>query len=75
MKKALLGVVFTFILGLAINAHAVSLTLEGVGRSVSVGNSQALYASDSGGSAVPITAVGMPAPGRRPSSPNSASRR
>ncbi len=63
MKKALLGVIFTFILGLAIDANAVSLTLDGVGSGVSVGNSQAVYASDSGGQATPITAVGMPAPG------------
>ncbi len=63
MKKALLGVTFTFILGLTCNAHAVSLTLEGVGSSITVGNSQALYASDSGGQATAITAVGMPAPG------------
>ncbi len=63
MKKALLGVTFTFILGLAIDAHAVSLTLDGVGSGVSVGNAQAVYASDSGGQATPITAVGMPAPG------------
>ena len=62
MKKAQLGILVTFILGLSINAHAVSLTLEGVGSSVSVGNSQALYASDSSGRAVPVTAVGMPAP-------------
>src|SRR5271166_5038908 len=63
MKKAQLGVVITFILGLSFNAHAVSLTLEGVGSSVTVGNSQALYASDSSGHAVPVTAVGAPAPG------------
>src|SRR5579862_4535812 len=63
MKKAWLGVIVTCILGLASYAHAVSLTLEGVGSSVSVGNSQALYASDSTGRAVRITAVGMPAPG------------
>jgi hypothetical protein len=63
MKKAQLGVVFTFILGLSFNAHAVSLTLEGAGSGVSVGNSQALYASDSGGHAVAVTAVGWPAPG------------
>jgi hypothetical protein len=63
MKKAQLGVIVTFILGLCLDAHAVSLTLEGVGTSVSVGTSQALYASDSGGNAVRITAVGAPAPG------------
>ncbi len=63
MKKAQLGVVFTFIFGLCINAHAVSLTLEGVGAGVNLGSSQALYASDSTGRAVRVTAVGMPAPG------------
>ncbi len=64
MKKAWLGgVIVTFIFVLTVNAHAVSLTLEGVGSSVSVGNSQALYASDSTGRAVRITAVGMPGPG------------
>jgi hypothetical protein len=63
MKKAQLGVIVSFILGLSMNAHAVSLTLEGVGTSVSVGTSQALYASDSGGRATKVTAVGMPAPG------------
>src|ERR1700733_10565361 len=66
MKKAQLGLVVsfiaTFVLALSVNAHAVSLTLEGVGSSVSVGNSQALYASDSSGRAVRISAVGMPAP-------------
>ena len=62
MKKAQSGVIVTFILGLCINAGAVSLTLEGAGTDVSVGNSQALYASDSTGRAVPVTAVGMPAP-------------
>jgi len=63
MKKAQWGAVVIFILGLNIDAHAVSLTLEGAGNGVSVGNSQALYASDSSGTAVPVTAVGMPAPG------------
>src|ERR1700736_1900195 len=63
MKKARWGIAVIFILGLSINAHAVSLTLEGVGSSVSIGTSQALYASDSGGHAVRVIAVGMPAPG------------
>ncbi|HLI78800.1 MAG TPA: hypothetical protein VKV03_02390 [Candidatus Binataceae bacterium] len=66
MKKALLGLVVsfiaTFVLALSVDVHAVSLTLEGVGSSVSVGNSQALYASDSNGRAVLISAVGMPSP-------------
>ena len=66
MKKAHLGLVVsfiaTFVLALCFDTHAVSLTLEGVGGSVSVGNSQALYASDAGGRAIQIAAVGMPAP-------------
>jgi len=65
MKKALAGVVASFIvvLGLSFDVHAVSLTLEGVGNSVSVGNSQALYASDYSGRAIQICAVGNDAPG------------
>jgi hypothetical protein len=63
MKKAQLGVIVTLILAFSINAHAVSLTLEGIGTSISVGTSQALYASDSTGNAVRVVAVGMPAPG------------
>jgi len=62
MKKARWCIVVIFILGLSVNAHAVSLTLEGVGSSVSIGTSQALYASDSSGRAVRVIAVGMPAP-------------
>jgi len=67
MKKARLSAVVTLvlalsILALSIKAHAVSLTLEGVGNSVSVGNSQALWVSNSGGHAVQVTAVGAPAP-------------
>jgi hypothetical protein len=65
MKTARLGLIVSFILGFSINAHAVSLTLEGagVGAGVSVGNSQALWASDAAGRAVQITAVGARAPG------------
>jgi hypothetical protein len=63
MKKARWGVVVTFILALSFNAHAVSLTLEGVGASLSVGTSQALYASDSGGRAIQVVAVGTAVPG------------
>ena len=62
MKKAQWGVIVTFILALSVNAYAVSLTLEGVGASVSVGTSQALYASDSSGQAVKVVAVGAAAP-------------
>jgi hypothetical protein len=58
---AITAAVFT--LGLTVSAHAVSLTLEGAGTGVSIGNSQALWASDSTGRAVEITAVGLPAPG------------
>src|SRR5690242_280464 len=49
-------------LGSTFDAHAVSLTLEGAGTGVSIGNSQALWASDSSGRSISITAVGAPAP-------------
>ena len=62
MKTVRWGLVVSFILSLCIDAHAVSLTLEGAGTGVSVGNSQALWASNSAGRAVQITAVGMRAP-------------
>src|ERR1700683_3425477 len=63
MKTHRLGLIVGFILGLSFNAHAVSLTLEGVTGGVSVGNSQALWASDGAGRAGQITAVGMRAAG------------
>jgi hypothetical protein len=63
MKKAQLGLAVAIILMFVGYAHAVSLTLEGAGTGVSIGNSQALWASDSAGRATAITAVGMPAPG------------
>jgi hypothetical protein len=62
MKTARLGLIVSFILGFSINAQAVSLTLEGAGTGVSVGNAQALWASDGAGRAVQITAVGIRAP-------------
>jgi hypothetical protein len=68
VKKIALGaltaaIAIAFTIGLTIDAHAVSLTLEGAGTGVSVGNSQALWASDSAGRAVEITAVGAQLPG------------
>jgi len=62
MKKAHWGLIGTFILALSANAYAVSLTLEGTGAGVNLGTSQALYASDSSGNAIKVTAIGMAAP-------------
>jgi hypothetical protein len=44
-------------------AHAVSLTLNGNGADLQTDNTQVVYASDSNGVPVLITAVGMRAPG------------
>ena len=41
-------------------AHAVSLTLNGNGADLQTDNTQVVYASDSNGVPVLITAVGMP---------------
>jgi hypothetical protein len=49
-------------LGYAISAHAVSLTLQGQGASLEDSSSNVLYASDSDGDPVLVTAVGLPAP-------------
>lgn len=46
-----------------INAHAFSLSLQGQGAGINLGTSQAVYASDSTGTAVLIANVGQPAPG------------
>ncbi len=46
-----------------INAHAFSLSLQGQGAGINLGTSQAVYASDSTGVAVPVASVGQPAPG------------
>jgi hypothetical protein len=45
------------------SAHAVSLTLNGTTADLQTDNTQAVYASDSNGVPVLITAVGMRAPG------------
>ncbi|MGO9800536.1 MAG: hypothetical protein ACLPQ0_13830 [Candidatus Binatus sp.] len=46
-----------------LSAHAVSLTLSGSSAELQMDNTQAVYASDSNGVPVLITAIGMPAPG------------
>lgn len=55
----LLAVLLVF----GINAHAFSLSLQGQGAGINLGTSQAVYASDSIGTAVLIANVGQPAPG------------
>ncbi len=47
----------------ALNAHAVSLTLRGLGAGLTGGSTEALYASDRKGNSVEVTEVGAPAPG------------
>jgi hypothetical protein len=46
-----------------LSAHAVSLTLNGNGADMRMDDTQAVYASNSNGVPILITAVGMPAPG------------
>ena len=46
-----------------LSAHAVSLTLNGNSADLQMDNTQAVYASDSNGIPMLITAIGMPAPG------------
>jgi hypothetical protein len=60
MRVAILAVVL-IIFG-AINAFAISLTLQGM-SGAAPGGAEALYASDSKGNPVEITEVGAPAPG------------
>ena len=47
-----------------LSAHAVSLSLSGNGADVQMDNTQAVYASDSNGVPVLITAIGMRLPNR-----------
>ncbi len=62
MKIRVLAPVLALAVGLALDAHAVSLTLQGGQASVEIEAAQALYASSSAGGSVLITAVGSPAP-------------
>jgi len=50
------------LLAAPLNAHAVSLTLNGGGAELQMDNTQAVYASDSNGVSTLITGIGMPAP-------------
>ncbi|MGO9605513.1 MAG: hypothetical protein ACLQAT_19350 [Candidatus Binataceae bacterium] len=50
------------LLSYAASAHAVSLTLQGEGASFEDSSSNVLYASDSDGESILITAVGLPSP-------------
>src|SRR5579862_4065172 len=60
--KALASAVVVLLLT-PLSAHAVSLTLNGNGADMRMDDTQAVYASNSNGVPILITAVGMPAPG------------
>ncbi len=62
MKIWALGPALALFLGYAASAQAVALTLQGQGASLEDSNSNVLYASDSDGEAVLVTAVGLPSP-------------
>jgi hypothetical protein len=62
MRFSVLAAAIVLLLGTSLNAHAVSLTLEGHGASLQMDDAQAVYASDVNGVSTLITAAGMPAP-------------
>ena len=63
MKKVnVLAPALALLLGTALNAHAVSLTLSGNSASVQMDDAQVVYGSDSSGTSQVITAVGLPSP-------------
>ena len=63
MKIRTLALTLALVISFAARARAVSLTLQGQGgASLEDAGSSVLYASDSDGASVLITAVGLPAP-------------
>ncbi len=62
MKVRVPMLLAALIMGSAINAFAISLTLQGM-SGAAPGAAEALYGSDSKGNSVEITEVGAPAPG------------
>src|SRR5262249_46538067 len=63
MKKvSVFAPALAFVLGTALNAYAVSLTLSGNAASVQMDNAQVVYGSDGNGESQVITAVGLPSP-------------
>src|SRR5579875_3801473 len=62
MKMRVPVLALALIIGGAINAFAISLTLQGMGGAAP-GAPEALYGSDSKGNSIEITEVGAPAPG------------
>src|SRR5262249_1388369 len=63
MKKvSVFAFALALVLGTALNAHAVSLTLSGNSASVHMDDAQVVYGSDASGPSQVITAVGLPSP-------------
>jgi hypothetical protein len=62
MKVKVVAALAALLLGAAVNARAVSLTLQGQGAGLENESSQALYASDSSGSPALVAFVGRPSP-------------
>ena len=62
MKIKIFATVAAAVLGTAFNAGAVSLTLQGTAAGLEMDAAQAVYASDSNGVSMLITAVGMKTP-------------
>ena len=62
MKLKAFAPALALILAAPLNAHAVSLSLNGTGASLQTDATQVVYASDSNGVSTLITGIGMPAP-------------
>jgi hypothetical protein len=62
MRLRFFAPLLALLIGYAVNAHAVSLSLQGQGAGIETSATQALYASDSDGTPVIITAVGSRSP-------------
>jgi hypothetical protein len=62
MKFKAFAPALAILLAAPLNAHAVSLSLNGTGASLQMDATQAVYASDSNGVPTLITGIGMPAP-------------
>lgn len=63
MKLKAFASAFALILAAPLNAHAVSLSLNGTGADLQMDATQAVYASDENGVSRLITGIGLPAPG------------
>ena len=60
--KVIISLAFAILIGLAVQAHAITLSLSGEDAEAARSSSQALYGSDASGASVLVTEIGLPAP-------------